>query len=222
MENLNYPLVACVGIPTHEMFEYLKHINSDPRSYSVLDSWARGTQTQEDLDNLYNYVMNNPIVNISVKHALQDNRNDTNAFAQAISNSPDDIKSFFRCFHNFYYDSFDNIKLVLQNAVTLLPYPLCGTKDIDFDYYLILEQDPRTLEQFESNPILKVMLEEVNRRTAEVLSTIDATDKVKRVQIQYGVHDSEELVSSPPETLEAILDACKEFALDFQSKKDLA
>ena len=68
----------------------------------------------------------------------------------------------------------------------LVPYPLSSNRNIDFDYYIILEQDvDKTFAEYSN---LSVLFDMYKRRMQEVVPFIPQ-DKLVRISVPYKPYD---------------------------------
>lgn len=220
MENLNYPWIACVGYTTHEMFEYLKHQNSDTRVYAPIDAGRNGKRTVEDEQRANDYMARDLRISPAIRDLIIDNNKET--LYSALLANPQEAKNVFKSFHNYYYDYLDSIKYVIEDSPALIPYPLSADRIIDFDYYIILEQDPRDIaEDFEDNELNKILLEANRERMSQILPMLPNGDNVVRITVPYNPYDKSQNVNATQEVMASVLEACVRFRKDFDSKREV-
>lgn len=219
MENLNYPWIACVGYTTHEMFEYLKHENADFRVYAPIDAaLVNSKRTQQDEQRATEYMLRDNRISHEFRNYIADGNKEI-LYREMIAN-PQEAKNIFKSFHNCYYDYLDSIKYALEDSPALIPYPLSSDRIINFDYYIIFDQDPRDIsEDFEDNELNKILLEANRERMAQILPMLPTGDNVVRITVPYNPYDKSQDVNATQDVMSAVLDACAKFRIDFDSKK---
>jgi len=218
MSTLAYPMIACVGYPTHEMFEYIKHNNMDKRVYNILDVWDdSNSDAIQFRPMMYDYIQRDPSVRQTTKQSLEQHRDNFQDMSAEVTD-PEAIKELFRSFHNFYFDYIESIKFILDEVCVLIPYPLTSNKTINFDHYIILEQDEsRIIEDYSSNPALALQFEMIRSRIAEVKAFVPQ-EKVTRITVPYNAYDRSKEVSAPVEVLKSIINACTEITENYRAK----
>jgi len=218
MNTLPYPMIACVGYPTHEMFEYLKHNNTDPRVYDILDIWNDSNESAKKYrPMMHDYMQRDMNLRMTTKLALDRHQENYTALAEEITD-PDAVKELFRSFHNFYFDYIESIKYILDDANVLIPYPLTSNKTIEFDHYIILEQSEQGVrEEFGSSPALLLEFDMIKDRIAEVTQWIPQ-EKSTRVVVPYAPYDRSREVSAPMELISHIVGICGKCVDDHHRK----
>lgn len=206
-----FPRIALVGILTHETFEYLKHNNLNPKAYSALDAWS---PNDDEFALAFDYIRNDktldPELQIIVKQS-----NSIDEIGAQITNNREFVRQLIKSFHNFYYTyTLENI----NDGVAVLPYPLLSDRQIDFDYYVVLNQEYdkiyQSLKEEGYNVFEDVNFVEGFRRVNEVISQLPKDDTVVTIDIPWTPH-GDEPVSTPPEVIKKLCNICAEFYSKF-------
>lgn len=203
-----FPKIALVGLMTHEMFEYLKHNNVNPKAYTALDSWS---PNDEEFSLAFEYIKNDSSIDPELATIIKQSSN-IDEVGSKIQNNREFVRQIIKSFHNFYYSyTLDNVK----DGVLVMPYPLIADREIEFDYYIVLNQDYEKIYNDLNDEGFNIF-EDVNyvesfRRVNELINKLPKDKTVVTIDIPWTPHDSNQDVSSPPEVIKKLCDTCTEF-----------
>jgi len=175
--------IALVGYLTNDIREYVNYLNTDNRISNPLH--LNNEQGSEFLPMFIDYMHRDASVRISTK-VLFDSHN--NNFESAMLDLTDNssIEEVIRSYNNFYLDYIESIKFITEGPSIVVPYPLAGTRNIDFDHYIVLEQDVNQTFAEYSNE--SMFFEMYKKRMEEVLPYIPQ-DKLTKITLPYKPYD---------------------------------
>lgn len=181
--------IALVGYLTNDVREYINHLNIDTRISNPLH--LNDEKGAEFLPMFIEYMHRDSSIRTSTKVLFDNHNNDIVAVTQDLTDSLA-IEEIIRSYNNFYLDYVNSIKFIAQGSYMLVPYPLAGTRNMDFDYYIILEQDEtQTFAEYSNESIF---FEMYKKRMQEVLPQIPQ-DKMVKATIPYNPYEESNTVS---------------------------
>lgn len=191
MSDLQYPRFALVSPLTPEFWPTLQHANPDTRLFSIIHYWYNeqgeqcGLQTEEERNILFNYIMKDVQVPLPLKDIIIANGNNPDAIGEAIYNNVEYSRAVIKSMHNCYYDYLESIKYIINPVQAVIPYPLSSDKQIDFDYYIILDYDyDKMLADAQAfDAYERVLSEEVITRVKSLVNRLGSAPNVIRVPL---------------------------------------
>ena len=175
--------VGLVGYLTDEVIEYVNYLNIDTRISKPLH--INDELGKEFLPMFTDYMHRDSSVRTSTKVLFENNNNDLQLVMSSLTDSSS-IEELVRSYHNFYLDYIESIKFITEGSCMVVPYPLSSNRNIDFDYYVILEQDVN--QTFAEYSNLSSLFDTYKRRMDEVLPFIPQ-DRSVRISIPYKPYD---------------------------------
>jgi hypothetical protein len=175
--------VALVGYLTNDVREYINHLNLDTRISKPLH--LNDEQGKDFLPMFIEYMHRDTSVRSSTKASFENHNNNIESVMGEITDVLS-VEELLRSYHNFYLDYVESIKFIAEGSCMVVPYPLAGNRNIDFDYYIVLEQDiEKTFAEYsyESN-----LFEMFRRRMEEVLPFIPQ-DRMVKITLPYKAYD---------------------------------
>ncbi len=190
MSDLSYLRFALVSPITTEFWPTLQHANPESRIYSLLHSYIdenglQGSQTEEERSILFNYIMRDVQVPMALKDTISANGNNEQAIGMAVVDNAEYARAIIKSTHNCYYDYLESTKYILNPVQAVVPYPLSSDKQIDFDYYIILEYDyDQMLEEAQTfSAYERVLAEEVITRVKALVNRLGNNTNVIRIPL---------------------------------------
>jgi hypothetical protein len=175
--------VALIGYLTDDMLEYIDHLNLDTRISKPLH--INDEQGKEFLPTFVDYMHRDSTVRTSTKVLFENNNNDIVYVTSALTDSLA-IEEVVRSYNNFYLDYLESIKFIAEGSCMLIPYPLAASRNVEFDYYIVLEQDvDQTFAEYSNQSNLFNMYK---KRMEEVLPFIPQ-DRMVKITLPYKPYD---------------------------------
>jgi hypothetical protein len=196
--------VGLVGYLTDEVIEYVNYLNIDTRISKPLH--INDELGKEFLPMFTDYMHRDSSVRTSTKVLFENNNNDLQLVMSSLTDSSS-IEELVRSYHNFYLDYIESIKFITEGSCMVVPYPLSSNRNIDFDYYVILEQDVN--QTFAEYSNLSSLFDTYKRRMDEVLPFIPQ-DRSVRITIPYKPYDESDTASRMT-IVDQIGSACSKF-----------
>lgn len=196
--------VGLVGYLTDDVIEYVYYLNLDDRISKPLH--LNSDTGKEFLPMFLEYMHRDASVRTTTKVLFENHNNDIQAILMELTDT-DSVNEVIKSYHNFYLDYVESIKFISKGSSMVVPYPLSANRNIDFDYYIILEQDVN--QTFAEYSNLSSLFEIYRNRLQEVLQFIPQ-DKLVRITIPYKPYDESDTASRMT-IVDQIGSACSKF-----------
>jgi hypothetical protein len=196
--------IGLVGYLTDDVIEYIFHLNLDTRISKPLHL---NSDTGKDfLPMFLDYMHRDSNVRTTTKMLFENHNNNIQTILMELTDN-DAVNEIIQSYHNFYLDYVESIKFIASGSSMVVPYPLSSNRNIDFDYYIVLEQDVN--QTFAEYSNLSSLFEIYRNRMQQVLLFIPQ-DRMIRITVAYKPYDSLDTVTRMA-VIEQISNACSEF-----------
>jgi hypothetical protein len=207
--------IALVGYLTNDVMEYVNRLNIDDRVYKPL--YINNELGADFKSEFHSYMLRDQTLRVSTKMLLDTYSDNFGAIANALEGDNSAIEELYRSYNNFYLDYIESIKFIALGSLMLVPYPLASNRNMEFDYYIVLEQDyDKIFVEHGKNEPFKILFQMYKRRMDEVLPYIPQ-DKMVKITLPYKPYNE-----SDTETITAFVDqigsACNTFFEDNYKK----